>query len=89
MRYVTVRASPARGEAFHPLGAAVADESAVTPGPIHQIELIDGETGVSLVEVRGGIERYGEILDESPYVIESTTTGSDRGFSTVAKYSNI
>lgn len=83
MRYVTVRASPADGEAFHPLGAAVADESAVTPGPIHQIELIDGETGVSLSEIRSGIERYGEILEESPHVIEYTTTGTDRGFAYV------
>lgn len=80
MRYVTVRASPAESDAFHPLGAAVADEPAVTPGPIHQIELIDGETGVSLSEVRSGIDRYGEILDASPYVIDYTTTGADRGF---------
>lgn len=80
MRYVTVRASPAEGDAFHPLGAAVADEPAVTPGPIHQIELIDGDTGVSLSEIRSGIDRYGEILADSSYVIEYTTTGSDRGF---------
>ncbi|WP_164471706.1 helix-turn-helix domain-containing protein [Halosimplex salinum] len=80
MRYVTVRASPADGDAFHPLGAAVADEPAVTPGPIHQIELIDGETGVSLSEVRGGIDRYGELLDDSRYVIDYTATGTDRGF---------
>jgi len=54
MRYVTVRVTHAEGEAFHPLGAAVADEPAVTTGPIHQLELIDGDTGVSLSEIRGG-----------------------------------
>jgi hypothetical protein len=80
MRYVTVRATPAEGEAFHPLGAAVADEPAVTTGPIHQLELIDGDTGVSLSEIRSGVDRYSEILAASPYVIEYTTTGSDRGF---------
>ncbi|MFC7139582.1 helix-turn-helix domain-containing protein [Halosimplex aquaticum] len=80
MRYVTVRATPAEGDAFHPLGAAVADEPAITTGPIHQLELIDGETGVSLSEIREGIDRYSAILAESPYVIEYTTTGSDRGF---------
>jgi len=80
MRYVTVRATPAEGDAFHPLGAVVADEPAVASGPIHQIELIDGETGVSLSEVRDGIDRYGELLEESPYVIDYTTTGTDRGF---------
>ena len=83
MRYVTVRASPAEAAAFHSLGAAVADEPAVTPGPIHQIELIDGDTGVSLSEIRSGIERYGAILDESPHVIEYTTTGADSGFAYV------
>ncbi|WP_436929329.1 helix-turn-helix domain-containing protein [Halosimplex halobium] len=80
MRYVTVRATHAEGEAFHPLGAAVADEPAVTTGPIHQLELIDGDTGVSLSEVRSGLDRYSEVLADSPYVIEYTTTGADRGF---------
>jgi predicted DNA binding protein len=80
MRYVTVRVTHAEGDAFHPLGAAVADEPAVTTGPIHQLELIDGDTGVSLSEIRSGLDRYSEILGESPYVIEYTTTGTDRGF---------
>ncbi|WP_415380265.1 helix-turn-helix domain-containing protein [Halosimplex sp. TS25] len=80
MRSVTVKASPADGDAFHPLGAAVSDEPAITPGPIHQLELIDGETGVSLSEIRDGIDRYSEILRDSPHVIEHTTTGADRGF---------
>ncbi|WP_436926819.1 helix-turn-helix domain-containing protein [Halosimplex amylolyticum] len=80
MRYVTVRATPAEEDAFHPLDAAVADEPAITPGPMHQLELIDGETGVSLSEVRAGIDRYSEILADSPHVIEYTTTGPDRGF---------
>jgi len=80
MRYVTARVTHAEGEAFHPLGAAVADEPAVTTGPIHQLELIDGDTGVSLSEIRAGLDRYSEVLAESPFVIEYTTTGADRGF---------
>ncbi|QLH76691.1 helix-turn-helix domain-containing protein [Halosimplex rubrum] len=80
MRYVTVRVTHVEGEAFHPLSAVVADEPAVTTGPIHQLELIDGDTGVSLSEIRSGLDRYSEILGESPHVIEYTTTGADRGF---------
>jgi len=56
MRYVTVRAEPPDGSRFHPLGAAMAEQSAVTPGPIHQVEMVDGGTGVSLTEIRAGLE---------------------------------
>ncbi|QLH81039.1 helix-turn-helix domain-containing protein [Halosimplex pelagicum] len=80
MRYVTVRASPADGAEFHPLRATLADEPAVAAGPVHQLEQIDGETGVSLAEIQRGLDRYSEILAASPYVIDYTTTGSDRGF---------
>lgn len=80
MRYVTVRAEHAEGEAFHPLGAALADEPGVTPGPIHQIEMVDGGTGITLSEIRSGLDRYRELLATSPYVIEFTATGDDQGF---------
>jgi DNA-binding CsgD family transcriptional regulator len=80
MRYVTVRASHSEGEAFHPLSAALSDEPGVRPGPIYQLEMVDGGTGISLSEIRSGLGRYREILDGSPYVIEYTATGDDRGF---------
>lgn len=80
MRYVTVRATPPSGGAFHPVGASVAEDPAVSQGPVHQIEMVDGGTGISLTEIHSGLDRYRAILDESPYVIESTATGDEAGF---------
>jgi len=80
MRYVTVRAEPPDGSRFHPLGAAMAEQSAVTPGPIHQVEMVDGGTGVSLTEIRAGLDCYRDVLAESPYVLEYAATGDDSGF---------
>jgi len=51
MRYVTVRAEPVTGRGFHPLGSAIVNDPEVIPGPIHQIELVEGGTGISLSEI--------------------------------------
>lgn len=80
MRYVRVRAEPVTGRGFHPLGSAIVDDPAVTPGPIHQVEMVDDGTGISLSEIRAGLDRYREILAASPYVVEYTSTGDDRGY---------
>jgi hypothetical protein len=80
MRFVTVRVESVTELGFHPLGSAMIDDPAVTPGPIHQVELVDGGTGISLSEIRAGLGRYREILAGSPYVIEYTATGGDRGY---------
>lgn len=80
MRYVTVRAEPVVDRGFHPLGSAMVDDPTVTPGPIHQVEMVDGGTGISLTEVRAGLDRYRTILAESPHVIEYTVAGEDRGY---------
>lgn len=80
MRYVTVRAEPVTGRGFHPLGSAIVDDPEVVPGPIHQVELVEGGTGISLSEIRGGLNRYRTILAESQYVVEYTATGDDRGY---------
>jgi hypothetical protein len=80
MRYVRVRAEPAQRETFHPIGSAMADESAVESGPIHQIEMVDGGTGVSLTEIRAGLDRYRAVLSAAPSVIQFTATGEDSGY---------
>lgn len=80
MRYVTVRVEPVTGRGLHPLGSAIVDDPEVVPGPVHQIELVEGGTAISLSELRGGLDRYRTILAESQYVIEYTATGDDRGY---------
>jgi len=77
MRYVTVRITPAEGTAFHPLGQALADDPSVTREAIHRNELLDDGTAVMLAEARGDCERYGEILRESPHVLDYAVTGAD------------
>jgi predicted DNA binding protein len=77
MRYVTVRITPTEGSAFHPLGQRLADDPAVTREAIHRSELLDDGTGVMLAEARGDRERYEEILDDSPDVIDYSVTGDD------------
>jgi predicted DNA binding protein len=68
MRYVTLRVSPTAGEAFHPLGRALSVDDAVERGNIHRVEMLDDGSGLLLAEARGDVERYREILDESPHV---------------------
>lgn len=77
MRYVTVRITPTEGSAFHPLGQRLADDPAVTREAIHRSELLDDGTAVLLAEARGDRERYEEILDDSPDVIDYSVTGDD------------
>ena len=68
MRYVTLRVSPSEGEAFHPLGRALSADDAVERGNIHRVEKLDDESALLLAEARGDVERYREILDDSPHV---------------------
>jgi len=77
MRYVTVRITPTEGEAFHPIGQALADEPAVTRGPIHRYELLSDGSAIMLGEGFGDRERYGAVLDGSPYVHDYSVTGTD------------
>lgn len=77
MRYVTVRVTPAEGEAFHPIGQALADEPSITREAIHRVELLADGTGIMLGESRGDRDAYEAILAESDYVIEYAVTGAE------------
>lgn len=77
MRYVTLRVSPTEGEAFHPLGRALAADEAVDRGNIHRVEMLDDGTGLLLAEARGNVDRYCEILRESEHVHEFSIVEDD------------
>ena len=77
MRYVTLRVSPAEGEAFHPLGRALSVDDAVERGSIHRVEMLDDGSGLLLAEARGDVARYREILDESPHVHDFSIVEDD------------
>jgi predicted DNA binding protein len=80
MRYVTMRVRHADGRPFHPLWGEMAEHSAITPGPIRRVEMLNDGTGISFVEVRDGLADYREILETSEYAIEYAVTGDDSGF---------
>ena len=77
MRYVTMRVSPTAGEAFHPLGRALSADDAVERGNIHRVEMLDDGSGLLLAEARGDVERYREILTESPHVHDFSIVEDD------------
>jgi predicted DNA binding protein len=77
MRYATLRLRPSEGEAFHPLGATLAADPAVERGKIYRVDLLDDGTGLLLAEARGDLERYREILDESPHVRDFSVVEGD------------
>lgn len=77
MRYVTVRLTPDEDVTLHPLGAELRAEPDVVREAIHRAELLADGTAVILGEVRGDRERFEGILDESPYVIDFTVSGSE------------
>lgn len=78
MRYLTVVAKPTGGSAFHPLGGQLTDDPEIRRRAIHHIELLDDETVLLFAEASGNRERYNEIMERSPAVIEYLTAGEDR-----------
>ena len=86
MRYVTVRVTPTDGTAFHPLGQALGDEPSVTREATHRNELLDDGTAVILAEVRGDRDRYEEILEKGPTVVDFAVTGADGWWDSYTRY---
>lgn len=78
MRYATVVMRP-EGDSFHPLGRALAEESDLERVAIHQIEGLDDGTVAMLTEVHGDLDRYREILAESPHAIDYAVAGDREG----------
>ena len=79
MRYATIELRPDEGRAFHPVGDALAGEPTVRREAIHNVELLDDGSMAMLAEASGDLERYAEILAESPDVLEFSVSGDDRG----------
>jgi len=77
MRYARLRFTPAEGQAFHPLGEALSREPAIERGDITTVELLGDGTAILLAEAEGDVDRYREILRESPHVYEFSVVESD------------
>ena len=82
MRYVTLLVKPTEDEAFHPVGERIATDADVTPEAVHRIDDLGDGTVTMLTEVTGDVDRYREILDDSPEVLEFTVADGedDRGW---------
>jgi len=77
MRYVTMRVSPAEGEAFHPLGQALSTDPAIERGSIYKVERLDDGSGLLLAEARGDVDSYRQILTDSEYVYDFSIVEDD------------
>lgn len=81
MRYVTLVARPADGSAaFHPVGERLEADPSVTREAIHRFDSMDDGTIVMVASVSGDLDRYDEILAESPEVLEHAVSGDDSGY---------
>jgi predicted DNA binding protein len=78
MRYLTVLLEPDGETAFHPLGGELTDDPAITRRAIHRVELLDDDTVLLLAEASGSKQRYREIMDASPHVVDYLVSGDDR-----------
>lgn len=77
MRYVRVRAVPTEGRAFHPLGAALAEEPSIERGHISWVESLDDGTAILLANASGDVDRYRELLTECEYVLDFTVASAE------------
>mgnify|MGYP000527066974 CR=1 FL=1 len=81
MRYVRLRARPAEGEGFHPLGEQLSADPAVERGKVYRVDLLADGTALLLAEARGDRDRYREILESSEHVLGfSVTDGGEGGW---------
>lgn len=79
MRYVTLLLYP-DPDALHPVEARLAEDPAISREAMHAFkELPDGSI-VLLAEVSGDLDRYREIMDESPAVYEFAISGEEMGY---------
>lgn len=79
MRYVTVLMRPV-GEAFHPVDKRLADDPRITREAIHAVEQLEGGTVAMLTEIRGDLDRYEEIMADSPEVHQYAVSGDGSGY---------
>ena len=79
MRYATVITYHDE-ESFHPIAGKLADDPAIHRKAIHSIKLVDDGTIALLGEVEGDLDRYRELVEESPEVITYTISGDESGY---------
>lgn len=79
MRYVTLLVRP-DDEAFHPVGTRLVTDPAVTREAIHRFDPMDDGTVAMLAAASGDLDRYREILAESPEVLDFAVSGDGEGY---------
>lgn len=77
MRYVTAVLSPV--EKIHPTIPRLVDTADITPVAIHQTRLLDDGTEVTLLEVRGDLDRLRGVLAGHSAVLEYSVAGERDG----------
>lgn len=79
MRYVTIllHHDP---ETLHPVERRLAEDPAVTRRAMHAVEELPDGSIVLLTEVAGDLDRYAEIMDNSPTVYEFAVSGDESGY---------
>lgn len=80
MRYAKVILSPVSGS-FHPLGRSLRENAEITREAVHKIDLLNDGTCTMLTEIRGNLDRYRDILEESESVLDFAVAGETQGFS--------
>lgn len=79
MRYATVIIRRDE-ESFHPIAHKLDRESSIRRRAIHSIKLLDDGTIAMLGEIEGDLDRYREIMRESPSVETFAVSGDDSGY---------
>lgn len=77
MRYLTGLIHPSESSSFHPLGKQLTEESRITREAIHHIELLTDGLVLMFAEGSGDRERYEEIMQNSPFVVDYLVAGED------------
>jgi predicted DNA binding protein len=78
MRYLTVLVKQEGEGTLHPLGGELTADPSIERRAIHHVELLDDDTVLLFAEASGDQDRYRQIMEESPHVVEYLTAGGDR-----------
>jgi predicted DNA binding protein len=79
MRYATVIIYQSEAT-LHPVAGRLEREPALRRRAVHSIKLVDDGTIALLGEIEGDLDRYREIMDDSPEVKRYTVSGDESGY---------
>ena len=79
MRYATVILYQDE-ESFHPIAHELAREPSIRRKAIHSIKLLEDGTLALLGEIEGDLDRYREIMEDSPAVHTYAVSGDQSGY---------